>query len=49
VDTKTRHSLKQDRFAKATASSMNWVSGHRSGVVRWVVVAVVVVVAVAAD
>jgi len=48
VDTKTRHSLKQDRFAKATASSMNWVSGHRSGVVRWVVVAVVVVVAIAA-
>jgi predicted negative regulator of RcsB-dependent stress response len=48
VDTKTRHSLKQDRFAKATASSMNWVSGHRSGVVRWVVVAVVVVVAGAA-
>jgi tetratricopeptide (TPR) repeat protein len=47
VDTRTRHSLKQDRFAKATASSMNWVSGHRSGVVRWIIVAVVVVVAVA--
>ena len=27
---------------------MNWVSGHRSGVVRWIVVAVVVVVAGAA-
>ena len=26
---------------------MNWVSGHRSGVMRWVIVAVVVVVAVA--
>ena len=47
MDTRTRHSLKQDRFAKATASSMNWVSGHRSGVMRWVIVAVVVVVAVA--
>jgi tetratricopeptide (TPR) repeat protein len=47
VDTRTRHSLKQDRFAKATASSMNWVSGHRSGVMRWVIVAAVVVVAVA--
>jgi len=47
VDTRTRHSLKQDRFAKATASSMNWVSGHRSGVVHWIIVAVVVVVAVA--
>ncbi len=45
MDTKTRHSLKQDRFAKATASSMSWLSGHRSGVLRWVIVAVVVVVA----
>jgi hypothetical protein len=45
VDTRTRHSLKQDRFAKATASSMSWVSGHRSGVVRWIIVAVVVVMA----
>jgi len=48
VDTKTRHSLKQDRFAKATASSMNWVSGHRSGVMRWIVVIAVVFVACAA-
>jgi predicted negative regulator of RcsB-dependent stress response len=47
VDTRTRHSLKQDRFAKATASSMNWVSGHRSGVMRWIIVAAVVVLAVA--
>ena len=45
MDTKTRHSLKQDRFAKATASSMSWVSGHRSGVMRSVIIAVVVVVA----
>jgi tetratricopeptide (TPR) repeat protein len=48
VDTKTRHSLKQDRFAQATKSSMDWVSGHRSGVMRWTIVAVVVVVAIAA-
>jgi len=48
VDTKTRHSLKQDRFAKATASSMNWMSGHRSGVMRLVAVVVVVVVVGAA-
>jgi predicted negative regulator of RcsB-dependent stress response len=45
VDTKTRHSLKQDSFAQATASSMSWLSGHRSGVLRWVIIAVVVVVA----
>ena len=45
MDTKTRHSLKQDSFAQATASSMSWLSGHRSGVLRWVIIAVVVVVA----
>lgn len=44
MDTKTRHSLKQDSFAKATASSMSWLSGHRSGVLHWVIVAVVVIV-----
>ena len=47
MDTKTRHSLKQDRFAQATKSSMDWVSGHRSGVLRWVIVVVVVVVVTA--
>jgi tetratricopeptide (TPR) repeat protein len=47
VDTQTRHALKKDKFAQATASSVSWVSGHRSGVVRWaVLLAVVVVVAV---
>jgi tetratricopeptide (TPR) repeat protein len=45
VDTKTRHSLKQDRFVKATASSMSWLSVHRSSVIRLVIAAVVVVVA----
>jgi len=45
VDTKTRHSLKEDRFAQATKSSMSWLSGHRSGVMRWTIsVAVVIVV-----
>ena len=41
--------MKQDSFAHATASSMSWLSGHRSGVLRWVIVAVVVVVAGAAS
>lgn len=45
MDTQTRHALKQNSFADATASSVNWLSGHRSGVLRWVIVAVVVVVA----
>ena len=45
MDTRTRHSLKQDRFAKATASSMSWLSGHRSSVMRWTIsVAVVIVI-----
>jgi len=38
VDTQTRHALKKDKFAQAAASSASWVSGHRSGVLRWVIV-----------
>jgi tetratricopeptide (TPR) repeat protein len=45
VDTKTRHSLKKDSFAQAAADSMSWLSGHRSGALRLVIVAVVVIVA----
>jgi tetratricopeptide (TPR) repeat protein len=44
VDTRTRHALKQDGFAKATASSFDWISGHRSGVLRWVVGVVAAVI-----
>lgn len=43
MDTRTRHALKKDSFAQATASSVSWLSGHRSGVLRWVVSAIVVV------
>jgi tetratricopeptide (TPR) repeat protein len=42
VDTQTRHALKKDSFAQATATSVSWVSGHRSGVLRYVIGAVVV-------
>ncbi len=45
MDTKTRHSLKQDSFAKATASSMSWLSGHRAGVMRWAIFTAVILVA----
>jgi tetratricopeptide (TPR) repeat protein len=48
VDTQTRHALKKDSFAEATASSVSWLSGHRSGVVRWAIIAVVVLVGGAA-
>lgn len=47
MKTQTRHALKSDKFAQATASSMSWVSGHRSGVLRWAISAVVVLLLVA--
>ena len=43
MDTQTRHALKKDTFAQATATSVGWLSGHRSSVVRWAIVAVVVI------
>jgi predicted negative regulator of RcsB-dependent stress response len=43
VDTQTRHALKTDKFAVATAGSVSWVTEHRSGLVRWVITGVVVV------
>lgn len=45
MDTQTRHALKGDKFAQATVSSFSWMSGHRSGLIRWAV-SVVVVLAV---
>lgn len=44
MDTQTRHALKGDKFAQATKTSVTWLSGHRSGVLRWAVTAVVVLV-----
>jgi len=44
VDTQTRHALKGDKFAQATKTSVTWLSGHRSGVVRWAISTGVVVV-----
>ncbi|HEY1159128.1 MAG TPA: coatomer subunit epsilon [Terracidiphilus sp.] len=46
MDTQTRHALKKDKFAQATASSVSWVSGHRSGVLRWAISAAVVLAVV---
>ena len=46
MDTQTRHALKKDKFAQAAADSASWVSGHRSGVLRWVVVGIVILVLV---
>lgn len=44
MDTQTRHALKQDKFAQAAASSADWISGHRAGVVRWTITGVAVVI-----
>jgi len=44
VDTQTRHALKGDKFAQATQTSVTWLSGHRTNVVRWAVSAAVVLV-----
>lgn len=44
MDTQTRHALKGDKFAQATKTSMTWVSGHRSGVLRYAIAAAVVVI-----
>jgi tetratricopeptide (TPR) repeat protein len=46
VDTQTRRALKQDKFVKATKSSVSWVTGHRTGVLRWVISAAIVLVVV---
>ncbi len=35
MDTRTRHALKQDKFALAAKSSASWVSEHQTTVVRW--------------
>lgn len=43
MDTQTRHALKGDKFAQATKTSVGWISGHRSGVLRWAITAAVVV------
>lgn len=46
MDTRTRHALKKDKFAQATASSVGWVSDHRSGVLKWSIVAVIALLVV---
>ena len=44
MDTQTRHALKGDKFAQATKTSVTWLSGHRTNVVRWAIGAAVVIV-----
>jgi tetratricopeptide (TPR) repeat protein len=46
VDTRTRHALKQDKFALAAKSSASWLSENQASVVRWSIGIVVVLVLV---
>jgi tetratricopeptide (TPR) repeat protein len=46
VDTQTRHALKGDKFVDATRSGVDWISGHRSSVMRWAVAVGVIVILV---
>lgn len=46
MDTQTRHALKGDKFAQATKTSVTWLSGHSSDVMRWAISAAVAVVLV---
>jgi tetratricopeptide (TPR) repeat protein len=41
VDTQTRHALKQDRFATATVSGIDWLQEHRTNTITAVVAVVI--------
>ena len=44
MDTRTRHALKNDKFAQVAASSASWIGEHKTSVLRWVILAGVIVV-----
>ncbi len=44
MDTRTRHALKQDKFAQAAASSASWIGEHKTSVLRWVIAGGVILV-----
>jgi predicted negative regulator of RcsB-dependent stress response len=46
VDTQTRRALKQDKFAVATLSGLDWVGQNRANVVRWSIAAAVAIAVV---
>lgn len=41
MDTQTRHALKQDKFARAAATSASWLGEHSSSVLRYIIGVVV--------
>lgn len=46
MDTQTRHALKQDRFATATISGLDWLQEHRTNTIAGVVAVIVLAAAV---
>lgn len=46
MDTRTRHALKQDKFALAAKSSASWLGEHQSSVMRWSIITGVALVLV---
>lgn len=46
MDTQTRHALKNDKLKQATAGGLDWMTEHRSNVLRWVVIGAIVLVVV---
>ena len=48
MDSQTRHALKQDKFVQTTQSGVSWVGENRAAVIRYSVVAVVVLALVIA-
>lgn len=48
MDSQTRHALKQDKFVQTTQSGVNWVGEHRSSVIRFSVIVVLVLAVVIA-
>ena len=44
MDSQTRHALKQDKFVAATTESVSWVGDHRKTVIRWTLIALIVLV-----
>jgi len=46
VDTQTRHALKQDKFARAAATSASWLGENRASVLRWIISGAVALVLV---
>lgn len=48
MDTQTRRALKQDKFATATLSGLDWVGENRLPLIRWIIAAVLLIAVIVA-